>query len=180
MFDWDGSSLGRGEGGPLFVARARQGAGRHDAPAKYGAWYCARQAVSAIAESIQSLRGHFLSDSDFLRIGGTTRSFVTLRLNESLRLVDLDDPSELVVRRIRPSQVATLRRAVTQAVATSVFEEGADGLQWWSTLEADWTNVTLFYERALPLASIVGPPKKLSIRLPEVQEGAERLGIRVR
>jgi len=80
---------------------------------------------------------------------------------------------------MRPSHVATLRRAVTQAVAAAVFQEGAGGFEWWSTLDAEWTNVTLFYEKALPLATLAGSPKRLSVRLPEVREGAERLGIRI-
>ena len=100
VFDWDGSSLGRREGGPLFVARGRQGAGRHDAPASYGAWYCARDAVSAVAESIQYLRGHVLTEEDFLRLAGTTKAIVSLHLDDSLKLVDLDDPSELAARRV--------------------------------------------------------------------------------
>ena len=167
VFDWDGASVGRAHGGPLFVARARQGPGRHDAPARYGAWYCSRLAVSAIAECIQSLRGHVLADADFQRVGGITKAIVGLRLDEGLEIVDLDDPSELAARRIRPSQVATLRRQVTQTIAASLFEEGAVGLAWWSTLEAEWTNVTLFHERALPHVLVSAPPRALSLKLPD-------------
>jgi hypothetical protein len=179
VFDWDGARLGRGEGGPLFVARARQGSGRHDAPQKYGAWYCSREAVSAVAESIQYLRGHSVSDRDFLRAGGTVKALVALRASGRLKLVDLDDPSQLVVRRVRPSGIATRRRSVTQAIAASIFDEGADGLSWWSTLDADWTNLTLFHERALPRVAVAAPPRRLSVRLPEVRAAAEALGIRL-
>lgn len=179
VFDWDGFSLGRRPGGPLFVARARQGAGRHDAPNLYGAWYGSREAVSAIAESIQYLRGHVLTDRDFTRVGGTTKALVGLRLDPSLRLVDLDNASELVARGLRPSQVATTRRIVTQAIAASVFKEGADGMLWWSTLDAEWTNLTLFYERALPHVAIALPPRSLSTELPEVQLAAQHLGLRI-
>lgn len=179
VFDWDGASLRRAEGGPLFVARHRQGAGRHDAPALYGAWYCSRTAVSAVAESIQYLRGHVLSDEDFHRAGGFTKALVGFSLDDDLPLVDLDEPSQLVSRGIRPSQVATMRRSVTQRIAAAIFEEGAGGLLWWSTLEAEWTNVMLFYERALPAVSIAAPPRRLSTRLTEVQQAAQQLGIRI-
>lgn len=177
MFDWDGRSLGRREGGPLFVARARQGAGRHDAPARYGAWYCSREAISAVAESVQYFRGQLLTDDDFLRVGGTAKAIVGLRLEVGLHVVDLDDPAELAARRWRPSRIATRRRNATQALAVSIFNEGAGGLLWWSILEADWINVTLFQERALPFVSVVLPPRKLSTALPEVREAAEQLGI---
>ncbi|MGH9256506.1 MAG: RES family NAD+ phosphorylase [Vicinamibacterales bacterium] len=179
VFDWDGTSRGRSPGGPLFVPRLRQGAGRHDAPEKYGAWYGSRSAVSAVAESIQFLRGHALADSDFQRAGGANKALVGLWLDDALRLVDLDDPSQLAARHLRPSQVATLRRTVTQRIAVSMFDEGAGGLSWWSILEAEWTNMTLFYERALPYVSVMGPPRRLAIRLPEVQQAAELLGIQL-
>jgi len=177
VFDWDGTSLGRAPGGPLFVARIRQGSGRHDAPARYGAWYCSRTAVAAVAESLQYLRGHTVTDSDFRRAGGMAKAIVGLRFEERRGIVDLDDPAQLVTRRIRPSHVATLRRPVTQKIAASLFEEGAFGLEWWSTLEAEWTNVTLFHERALPYVSVLAPPRMLSVKLPDVQHAARHLGI---
>src|SRR5512134_3908326 len=107
VFDWDGTSLERRPGGPLFVARKRQGTGRHDAPAEYGAWYCSRVALSAIAESIQYLRGQSVTDADFRRAEGRTKAIVDLELDARAAIVDLDEPSELVARRLRPSQVAT-------------------------------------------------------------------------
>jgi hypothetical protein len=177
VFDWDGASLGRRDGGPLHVPRPRQGAGRHDSPALYGAWYCSTRAVSAVAETIQYLRGHALDDGDFLRAGGRAKALVTLQVDAALPLVDLDDPSQLAARHLRPSRVATMRRAVTQQIAAALFEEGAGGLLWWSTLEAEWANVTLFHERALPHVSIAAPPRALTTGMPEVRQAAAFLGI---
>ena len=177
VFDWDGVSTGRSPGGPLFVARSRQGAGRHDAPARYGAWYCSRRPTSAIAETLQYLRGHEVSDEDFTRSGGLTKAIVLLRVDRDSDVVDLDDPTMLVSRSLRPSRVATRRRAMTQRIAASIFDEGAAGLSWWSTLNADWANVTLFHERALRDITIVTAPLALSTRLPDVREAAEALGI---
>ena len=71
-----------------------------------------------------------------------------------------------------------MRRSVTQRIAASVFEEGAGGLLWWSTLEAEWANVTLFHERALPHVSIAAPPRTLTTGMPEVRQAAAFLGIR--
>lgn len=179
VFDWDGASLGRAAGGPLWVARARQGSGRHDAPSKYGAWYCSRDAVSAIAECIQYLRGSRLEDDDFERATGTAKAIVALHVGDALDLIDLDDPSELVRRRLRPSRVATPQRPVTQRIAAAIFDEGAAGLHWWSALNADWRNVTLFYERAAPHVRLAAPPVRLSVQLPEVRSAAEHLGVNI-
>jgi hypothetical protein len=177
VFDWDGVSGAHQDGGPLFVARDRQGVGRHDAPALYGAWYCSRSAVSAVAELLQPLRGHRVDDGDFTRLDGRHKALVELEFNERLAVVDLDDPAELLGRRLRPSRVATLQRAVTQATAAAIFREGAAGLAWWSTLNADWGHVTLFFERAVRHASIRTPPVRLSVDLPAVRDAAAHLGI---
>ena len=130
-----------------------------------------------MAECIQYLRGHVLDDSDFVRKGVLTKALVTLRLDDPAGLIDLDDPAALMARRIRPSQVATLRRTVTQGIARSIFHDGATGLSWWSTLDADWTNVTLFHERALPHIVVTAPPRVLSKNVPEVRAAADWLGV---
>jgi hypothetical protein len=178
VFDWDGAALGDDPGGPLHVARARQGAGRHDAPGRYGAWYCSRTAMAAVAESIQMFRGQVLVDRDFERHGNTRKAIATLDADDRLRVIDLDDPVVLVERRLRPSHVATPRRDVTQRIALSLFEEGAAGLGWWSALNADWAHVTLFHERAFARVALSAPPERLTIRLGVVREAAALLGVR--
>lgn len=179
VFAWDGTASGRADGGPLSVARHLQGTGRHDAPLKYGAWYCSQHAVSAVAESMQFWRGRQIQDADFHSPTGLTSALVSFTIPDDVSIVDLDDASALVTRGLRPSQVATRRRTVTQRIAQSIFDDGAIGLLWWSTLEAEWTNVTLFHERAVPMVSAVNPPVRLSTKLPEVQQAAEQLGIAI-
>lgn len=179
VIHWDGRSLGRRGAGPLFVPRRHQGAGRHDAPDAYGAWYCTTAPVAAIAERIQGLRGQTLTDDDFRRLGQLTLALVSLTLDPTATLVDLDDPAQLVARGWRPSQVATRQRAITQQMARRIFDEGASGLRWWSTLSAEWTNVTLFHERALAAVTVAGPPRPLSVAMPEVRHAAEDLGVRI-
>lgn len=179
VFHWDGRSLGRTGAGPLLLPRRHQGAGRHDAPDLYGAWYCAADPVAAVAERIQQLRGQTLGNDDFRRLGNLTLALVGLRLDSSVALVDLDDPAQLVARHLRPSQVATRRRAPTQQLARNIFAEGVGGMLWWSTLSADWTNVTLFYERVITKVSLHAPPRALTTEMPEVQQAADDLGIRI-
>jgi hypothetical protein len=179
VIHWDGHSLGRTGAGPLFVPRRHQGAGRHDAPDLYGAWYFATEAVAAIAERMHPFRGQTITDRDFTRLGNLTLALVTVQLDAALRLVDLDDPAALVTRQLRPSLVATRRRATTQQIARDIFAEGAAGLSWWSTLAAEWTNVTLFHERVVRRVTLVQPPRPLSTKMSEVREAAEDLGVRI-
>ena len=177
VFEWDGSSTGRTDGGPLFVARTWQGRGRHDNPSQFGAWYCSRHPLSAVAESLQRFRGQALDEDDFSRPDGRVKALVGLEIDDSVALVDLDDPAELSARHLRPSHVATLQRATTQQIAASLFREGATGISWWSTLEAAWTNVTLFYERALPHVRVATPPRRLSTGDAGVREAAALLDV---
>jgi hypothetical protein len=163
---------------PLRVPRDRQGGGRHDDPNRYTALYLAREAVGAIAEAIQGFRGQELTAEALVRPDGARRSLASIDDDAVPPLVDLDDPAVLVERRLRPSGVATAMRRVTQRIAAEAFDGGAIGLLWWSTLEASWTNVTIFAER-LP-----GPPQivevePLALDHPALIEAADRLGIRL-
>lgn len=164
---------------PLDVPRASQGANRHDNPDRYTALYLAREPISAVAEAIQGFRGRTLSDPDLERRDGRRLALVALDDAELPPLIDLDDPAVLAANGWRPSRIATRRRPTTQAIAAALFDDGAVGCSWWSTLEAEWTNVTLFGERIgrLPLA---GPAEALSVRHPAVVAAADHLGVGLR
>ncbi len=167
------------EGGPLFVPRERQGTGRHDNPDQYGALYVSRLPESAVAERIQPFRGQNLTDGDLARRDGARYALVALNDAGLTDVVDLDDPAELMRRDLRPSRVATRKRDATQGLARSMYDEGIPGFSWWSTLEAAWTNVTLFAERALPALIVDGEPEPLTIEHPAVRAAADLLGIRL-
>jgi hypothetical protein len=179
VFPWTPDALPTTAGGALFVPRAWQGAGRHDNPDSYGALYLATSPVSAVAERLQAFRGTQLRESDLRRADG--RALALARLDDSAMesVVDLDEPLELTRRGLRPSGVATRDRTRTQPAALRVFEEGASGLRWWSTLEASWINVTAFADRALPELSLAGPPQRLTVGMPAVAEAAGLLGVRI-
>lgn len=166
-------------GGALYVPRDRQGAGRHDSPGRYGAFYAARSAVAAVAETIQAFRGRDLSADDLELADGSRLTLAMLDDSALGAVVDLDDPAVLVEKGWRPSGVASRDRTVTQAMAVRAFDAGALGLSWWSTLDASWTNATLFAERTLGAGSVVldGAPEALSLRHPAVVAAAEHLAI---
>lgn len=166
-------------GGPLFVPRDQQGAGRHDHPGHFGAFYAARSPVAAVAETIQAFRGRDLSPDDLELADGSRLTLATFDDAGLASLVDLDEPVVLVEEGWRPSGVASRDRAVTQAMAVHVFEAGALGLSWWSTLDSAWTNVTLFAERTLDAGAVVlaGEVETLTLKHPALVAAADHLAI---
>ena len=177
LLPWVGDAPITGPGGALWFPHELQGHGRHDNPVRYGCLYVAEQPVSAVLEALAPFRGTGeLTDSMLLR-GGVALALAELRLGDRAELVDLDSPRVLIDVRLRPSEVATYVRAVTQAQAERIFDERPDalGLRWWSTLEASFINVTLFDRAAQRLRFTQATP--LTLSHPVVVEAAELLGL---
>lgn len=164
-------------GGPLFVARDRQGSGRHDNPDLYGALYATRSPESAVAERLQAFRGRSIGDEAFRRADGTRLALVGIDEGALAGVADLDDPTELSARRLRPSHVASRHRKVTQRIAAEAFGGGATGLSWWSVLDSDWINVTLFAERCRSVLSVATEPEPLRGEHPAVTTAAQAIGV---
>ena len=165
-------------GGALHVPRTRQGAGRHDNPDIYGALYLSHSPEAAIAEVLQVFRGQELSDVDLVRADGRPLALCPYEWRGSL--LDLDDPRVLVQLSLRPSEVATRHRRLTQQMARRLFEDGHAGFSWWSTLEASWIHVTLFAERVEQQLRISSRPEVLHLRNPALRSAAEAIGVRLR
>ncbi|MDQ6683262.1 MAG: RES family NAD+ phosphorylase [Chloroflexota bacterium] len=164
-------------GGVLHVPRDRQGFGRFDARDRYGAFYFSLLAVSAVAEQIQAFRGRELTDAALRRADGSRLALARLELADGTRLVDLDDPTQLLSRAMRPSHVATSDRTRTRRIGERLFDEGSDGFLWWSALEASWPNGVVYAERALDRCRPTGDPEVLTLDHPTVVEAAAALGI---
>jgi len=147
---WDPSAPLGLPGHALWVPRAFQGTGRHDAPDRYGCLYLAEEAVSAVAEALAPFRGTGDLRPELLVRSNRQLALAELELHAAAVLVDLDEPAVLAREGLRPSIVATGRRTVTQSYAVQQFDRHPEsaGLRWWSTLEASWIHVTLF-DRAL-------------------------------
>ncbi len=163
-------------GGPLYVPRFDQGGGRHDNPDEYGALYLSRVAVAPVAEHIRDLRARTMADRDLIREGARL-TLVSVDEGPLDELVDLDDPGNLVARSLRPSGVATANREVTQPLALTLYEEGIQGFEWWSTIEASWINVTLFADRSIDALSVTGEAEPLTLDHPAVREAARAVGV---
>jgi hypothetical protein len=146
VLPWDPSARPTAPGGALWFPRPLQGTGRHDTPARYGCLYVTEVVTAAIAEALAPFRGTGELAPELLVRAGRPLTAAELELADQAVLIDLDDPRTLARERLRPSQVATGQRAVTQAYAARLHDAHPDaaGLRWWSTLEASWLNVTLF------------------------------------
>jgi hypothetical protein len=177
VLPWDPAARPAAPGGALWFPRPFQGTGRHDSPARYGCLYVCESPVSAIAEALAPFRGTGDLRPDLLQRMGGPLALAELELTAGSALVDLDDPTVLAAHELRPSEVATSRRAATQAYAARLFEAHADaaGLRWWSTLESSWINVTLF-DRAARLLAARGT-RILDVADDDVRAAAAFLGL---
>ncbi|HEX7668552.1 MAG TPA: RES domain-containing protein, partial [Polyangiaceae bacterium] len=152
---------------------------RHDNPDLYGVIYLSEEPVAGIAEHIAHLRGLSLEDTDLDR-GGVRLSLVELEVPLDSRCHDLDEPTVLTKIRLRPSEVATRNRGLTQKWAARLYRSrrSLGAIRWWSTLEASWHHVTVFDRMADRIVQL-GPPERLHDEHPLVRLAAERMGIRV-
>ncbi len=153
-----------------------QGAGRIDNPEHYAVFYAATTAVAAIGESFGDLREWFAAMlGPRPNLPGSAMALATLSAPSAL--IDLDDPSELVARDLRPSRVITRDRRTTQAWALDIWREGAhDGVQWWSRRDADWVTTGVWTMGAMRVVA----SEPLTIGHPKLAEAAEILAIPVR
>jgi hypothetical protein len=177
-FAWKVGARADAPDGPLWFPRVFQGEGRHDNPDAYGCLYLSDRAVSCIVEQLAAFRGQRLTVK-MLRRRGLPLALARLDLDPRAELLDLDDPAVLQRERLKPSQVATRRRTITQPQALELFERhaAAAGLRWWSAWEALWANVTLFDRaaRALTLVEVA----ELTIDHPDLVDAAEMFGLRI-
>jgi hypothetical protein len=164
-------------GGALWFPRLQQGGGRHDNPDLYGCLYVAEVAVAAVAELLAPFRGTGKLLPSMLVRYEKPLVLAGLELEDGLTVVDLDDPATLIATGLRPSLVATRRRAATQRQAAEVHESHPDavGLRWWSTLESSWINWTLFDRAARSLG--VAEVTELTVDHPVVADAANLLGL---
>ncbi|MDQ3778020.1 MAG: hypothetical protein M3310_04025, partial [Actinomycetota bacterium] len=123
---------------PLWFPRVFQGDGRHDNPDVYGCLYLSEREASGVVEQLARFRGQRLIDALLVR-RGLRLALAAIDLPDDAELVDLDDPVVLRRRRLRPSEVATRHRELTQPQALAVHRDtDAAGIRWWSIHESLW------------------------------------------
>ncbi len=177
-FAWRRSARPTDQDGPLWFPRLFQGEGRHDNPDVYGCVYLADRPLSAVVEQLARFRGQRVTAAMLVR-RGLPLSLAQLELDDAAEVVDLDDPRVLQRERLRPSQVATRARELTQPQALELHRrhENAAALRWWSSWEALWANFTVFDRAAGALS--VASVRQLSLEDPAIAEAADFFGLRV-
>lgn len=135
-------------GHPLYEHTPQRG-GRVDHP-EYYVWYLARSPEAACGEVFGDL--HSWDPSMFVVpfLEGGARTLATYRLPDDLRLLDLDDPKDLLKRGLRPTQIVGRNLAVTKAWGYAVWNESDphdararrwDAVSWWSYHHPGWPMV---------------------------------------
>lgn len=132
-------------GHPLYEHRPQRG-GRIDHP-DYHVWYLSRFSEAACGETFGNLSRWDASMFEFPQIPGSSRAIGVYELPDDLRVLDLDDPAQLVRLGLRPTQTVVRNLAVTQAWGHRIWSEtdphGGDrrwqAVSWWSYHRPAWT-----------------------------------------
>jgi hypothetical protein len=92
-------------------------------------------------------------------------------------LVDCNDPAALGRHHLRPDELASHDRGVTQAIARRLHDSGAPGFRWWSALTGAWHSTVLFADRVPAKKLDVGEPELVTLTHPALARCAAVLGI---
>ena len=170
-------TAGPGESGHPDYLHRPQGASRFDNPLHYDVWYLADSPSGAVAETFADVPRWEPSMLVFPALPGSVRALGTYFIPDNLALLDLDSGRNLADRSLRPTEVITRVRAVTQPLALSVFNERDAagvrmwaGVRWWSYHRPTW-----------PICAVwVGTPEnvdvqELTLDHPAVRDAARTL-----
>lgn len=163
------------KGGPRYRPKEYQGSGRHDID-KDCIFYCSLDEVSAIAESIKRFRNQKLCNEDLKRRDGSYMALAKFELINPI-LVDLRDAHQIIKINTSPVNIATHDRETTQKLSELIYQKGADGFLWWSTIEAKWSNLSLYCSRIEPKLKLAEPIKALDTGSPGFKAAAYYLNI---
>ena len=154
VFPWLREARGGQPGHPAFVPGG--GAGRIDNPEHYLALYLSDGPGGACAEAFffksiwdtKMLRGS-------PRLPGSVQAIATFDLDPAIAIRDLDDASRLVTLALRPSQVVTRNRQVTQSWALAIFQQqNFGGIRWWSYHDPRWGSHGVWATSGLELRGV--------------------------
>ncbi|MDG3017236.1 RES domain-containing protein [Speluncibacter jeojiensis] len=132
-------------GHPLYEHRPQRG-GRIDHP-DYYVWYLSRLAEAACGETFGNLARWEESMFEFPMLPGARRALGVFELPDDLRILDLDDPAQLVRLGLRPTQIVTRNLAVTGAWGHRMWSEtdphapgrSWQAVSWWSYHRPQWS-----------------------------------------
>jgi hypothetical protein len=139
------------KGGVLYVP-PQTGLGRINNPDDYEALYVGGSPAGVCAEVFY--RGKFRSQWTDAMLAplpnGSRRVLAWYEFPDSMAICDLNDPKELLARKLRPSDIATRDYTVTRQWALNIFREKRYiGVSWWSYCDALWATYGLWDRDAI-------------------------------
>jgi hypothetical protein len=138
-------------GGALYVPP--QQSGRIDNPGLYRVFYASDAEAGAIAEAF----GRFPAWTRAILEGspslpGSVRALARYSLPETAKICDLDDPEQLRLLGLRPSDVVSRDYSRTRAWARRIYEAGHwAGVRWWSYYDPRWISFGIWDARGVAL-----------------------------
>lgn len=131
--------------------------------------YLSSAPAGAIAEVFASLAAWgpkmFISPT----LAGAPRSLGRYMLADDAKVLDLDDAETLRRLGVRPSEVVSPDRAVTQRWAKRIVDERRwDGVRWWSFHDPRWYSYGIWDRKDLRVIGV----EPLSLEHPAVVEAA--------
>lgn len=158
----------RQPGHPLFVP-IPSGAGRVDSPGNYSVLYLSNAPAGAAAEAFGGIPLWTAAMFRTPSLERGSRALASYELPDGASVLDLDDADALKRLHLRPSDVVTRDRAVTQRWALAAYQEGRwIGVRWWSYHDPKWYSYGLWDHRQLSLMQV----DALTIRHPALVEAA--------
>ena len=104
-------------------------------------------------------------------------ALATYGMHEDEKIRDLDDARVLVAEGLRPSDVVTRNRLITQAWAMRIYAGGHyAGVSWWSYYDASWHSLAVWNISRLQL---IGEPELLRLRGTAVERAAGTIARRL-
>ena len=176
-FPWDPAAAPGDPFSPLHI-QSGQTSGRFDLHDRPPVLYLGESAEHALGELLQGFRGRTIG-APHLKRRDRPLAVVDVRVPAGVAdgIVDCTDPAALARHHVKPDQLASHDRGVTQAIARRLHESGVPGFRWWSVLTGDWHNVVLFSDRVSASALHVGKPEQVTLAHPALARCAAVLGI---
>ncbi len=190
VFPWDANAPPGAPYTAEYVLPAGvQTGGRFDLGTSPTLYLALEDPAHALAEVLQSLRGKRQIRAGHLRrkVRGRAGVFRPLAIVETWldralhgALPDLGDPETLVRFGIRPDELASRERVVTQRISRRLHDDhGLPGFRWWSAFSGDWHVAVLFQDRVAPSAVRYRTPEPLHLAHPVVLAAASELKVSV-
>lgn len=173
VLPWLRDAVSGEPGHPLYVPE-HQGTGRADNVDRYAAVYFSSAPAGAVAEAFGNVSAWTTSMVVRPKLPGSVRALVTYDLPDDPPIFDLDDARSLEQLGLRPSEVVTRDRAVTQRWALAIFEQRRwVGVRWWSYYDPKWYSYALWdLANLVPQLDTIRP---LTLDDPAVVQAAETL-----